>query len=337
MSKSLSFAKAPTLSSGGQEIQAFLEFHENFKHGNALQRELKLKEGLAEDLKQRFQHQIDLEKIISILKSMFLAQDVLLPLSRQEVLDLPNHPPVGTKQELKAYTTVLGFVSKLEKDMVDRLDYSTMATIVQKLSRQRLDNWVREWVQEQMRIDAEPLKVQEDRKRQMLINFLQLNESILHRRLLQTSLNQQEKTPKKDRKENMLATSELRATRFDKRSNKGGFKKENKDQERREKTEDKAYKCVLCNEAGGHPKKFPPSKMNTGMKSLARCPMFKAEDQEKKLELVKKMRSCQRCLSTNHEVDSCFLPLGWCIRVLMERLALPTIQPYVQSKAPMQM
>ena len=76
---------------------------------------------------------------------MYLAQDVLLPLSRQEVLDLPNHPPVGTKQELKAYTTVLGFVSKLEKaDMVDRLDYSTMATIVQKLSKQRLDNWDRE-------------------------------------------------------------------------------------------------------------------------------------------------------------------------------------------------
>ena len=136
-----------------------------------------------------------------------MAQDVLLPLSRQEVLDLPNHPPVGTKQEFKAYTTVLGFVSKLEKaDMVDRLDYFTMATIVQKLSRQRLDNWDREWVLEQMRIDAEPLKVQEDRKRQMLINFLQLNESILHRRLLQISLNQQEKTPKKDRKENVLVT-----------------------------------------------------------------------------------------------------------------------------------
>ena len=79
-------------------------------------------------------------------------------------------------------------------------------------------------------------------KRQMLINFLQLNESILHRRLLQTSMGQQEKTPKKDRKENVLATSELRATRFDKRSNKGGFKKEDKKEERREKTEDSDYK-----------------------------------------------------------------------------------------------
>ena len=105
--------------------------------------------------------------------------------------------------------------------MLERLDFSTMALIVQKLSKQRIDNWDREWVEEQLRIESEPLRVQEDRKRQMLINFLRINESILHRRLLQTSLSSQEKAqPKKERRENVLATSEVRPTRFDRKSNK---------------------------------------------------------------------------------------------------------------------
>ena len=309
LSKSISSAKAPTLSASGREIQAYLEFHENFRGANSLARALKLREGMVDELKERFVHEVDPEKILSMLKNMFLAQDVLLPLSRQNLVQLPNCPPVGTKQELKAYSEILGFVAKLEKaDMLERLDFSTMALIVQKLSRQRIDNWDREWVEEQLRIESEPLRVQEDRKRQMLINFLRINESILHRRLLQTSLTSQEKTqPKKDKRENVLATSEVRPTRFDRKANKGSVNKGDKVEDRKQNADDSGYRCVLCNQSGGHPKKFPPTKVNTGAKSLARCPTFKAESQEKKMDLVKKMSSCQRCLSTSHESDRCFL------------------------------
>ena len=220
-------AKAPTLSASGREIQAFLEFHQNFKHANSLSRALKLKEGMAEELKERFVHEVDPEKILSVLRGMFLAQDVLLPLSRQNIVQLPNCPPVGTKQELKAYSEILGFVAKLEKaDMLERMDFSTMALIVQKLSKQRIDNWDREWMEEQLKIDSEPLKFQEDRKRQMLVNFLRINESILHRRLLQSSITGQEKSqPKKEKRETILATAEVRSTRFDKRANKGSVKR----------------------------------------------------------------------------------------------------------------
>ena len=227
LSKAISSAKAPTLSASGREIQAFLEFHQNFKHANSLSRALKLKEGMAEELKERFVHEVDPEKILSVLRGMFLAQDVLLPLSRQNIVQLPNCPPVGTKQELKAYSEILGFVAKLEKaDMLERMDFSTMALIVQKLSKQRIDNWDREWMEEQLKIDSEPLKFQEDRKRQMLVNFLRINESILHRRLLQSSITGQEKNqPKKEKRETILATAEVRSTRFDKRANKGSVKR----------------------------------------------------------------------------------------------------------------
>ena len=92
LSKSISTAKAPYLDKQGKNIQAFLEFHMTFKKANPLSRCIKLREGLHDDLKQRVLHETDPEAILSLLKKMYLAEDVLLPLSRQEIADLRSSP-----------------------------------------------------------------------------------------------------------------------------------------------------------------------------------------------------------------------------------------------------
>ena len=304
LSKSISSAKAPHLDKQGKNIQAFLEFHMTFKKANPLSRCIKLREGLHDDLKQRVLHETDPEAILSLLKKMYLAEDVLLPMSRQEIADLKSTPVVNSKDEAKAYSIILGFITKLQKaDLLERFDFSTIQMASSKLSKVRLDAWEKEWMitQERLEADGESLRVQESRKRELFIRFLKLHEGLLHRRLLQSSIDDKDKPDKKEKREKVFNTKELRPTRFDKRTNKKDDKT-NKDKEK-----DKAYNCVLCKQKDGHPRTFPASKKGTGQRSLARCPTFRSTEQSKKLSLATSLNSCVRCLSTTHTVDSCFL------------------------------
>ena len=304
LSKSISSAKAPHLDKQGKNIQAFLEFHMTFKKANPLSRCIKLREGLHDDLKQRVLHETDPEAILSLLKKMYLAEDVLLPLSRQEIADLKSTPVVNSKDEAKAYSIILGFITKLQKaDLLERFDFSTIQMASSKLSKIRLDSWEKEWMltQERLEADGESLRVQENRKRELFIRFLKLHEGLLHRRLLQSTIDDKDKIDKKEKREKVFNTKELRPTRFDKRNNKKDDKKDDKT------NKDKTYNCVLCKQKDGHPRTFPASKKGTGQKSLARCPTFRSTEQSKKLSLVTSLNSCIRCLSTTHTVDSCFL------------------------------
>ena len=304
LSKSISSAKAPHLDKQGKNIQAFLEFHTTFKKANPLSRCIKLREGLNDDLKQRVLHETDPEAILSLLRKMYLAEDVLLPLSRQEIADLKSTPVVNSKDEAKAYSIILGFITKLQKaDLIERFDFSTIQMASSKLSKVRLDSWEKEWMINQERLEAagESLRVQENRKRELFIGFLKLHEGLLHRRLLQSSIDDKDKIDKKEKKEKVFNTKELRPTRFDKRNNK-------KEDKRDDKTgKDKTYNCVLCKQKDGHPRTFPASKKGTGQRSLARCPTFRSTEQSRKLSLLTSLNSCCRCLSTTHTVDSCFL------------------------------
>jgi hypothetical protein len=298
ISKSISMAKPPTLAKDAQNIEAFLEFHSTFSSANSLHRCLKIREGLPAELKERVAHEVDPDKIINLLKKMFLAEDVLIPVCRQAIVDLKNSPAVGGPVEAKAFSAILTFVTRLQKaDMADKLDFSTMALAVSKVSKVNQAIWEKEWYLAQEKLEGTPLRKQEEKKREQFVAFVKLHESLLHRRLLQCSLQgDKEKEKEKPKKEQAFSTdAQLRTTRYDKRT--GKDKKEDFD----------GYKCPLCKKLQGHPKSFPPSKVGTGGKSIARCPDFRNTDQSRKLGLTLKLKCCQRCLSSTHMAESCFL------------------------------
>ena len=72
--------------------------------------------------------------------------------------------------------------------MIKRLDLTTIAMAISKLSKQRQDEFEKSWMMEQFRMKGVPLDIQEDRKRELFIDFIKIHESLLHRRQLQNSL-----------------------------------------------------------------------------------------------------------------------------------------------------
>ena len=303
LSRSITAAKPPVLDSSGENVQAWLLYHKNFSSANIHSRTLKLKEGLSSELKERVLHEEDPDKIIQLVKRMYLSEDILVPLGRQKLVNLPDNPGVNTTQESKAFTVILNFVSMLEKeeDFIIKFDYSTMVLAARKMSKIRQDQWERTWLEEQMKIDDQPLREQENKKRTLFLKFLRLNETLLQRRQLQNGLTAQgeKKEKKKETKDTVFSTQEHRTTRFDKKMNKKGESKKD------EVDKSKPYLCPLCGQVNGHPKLFPPNKAGSGRTSLARCPKVKNAPQSKKLSMVLSVGGCQRCTSASHNQASC--------------------------------
>ena len=124
-----------------------------------------------------------------------MAEDVILPLARAEIQALPNAPAVNSAQEGKAYACILSFVTKLQKsDLYERLDFSTITLAASKLSRVRQDTWDKDWLMRSQTMTGTSLRTQEDAKRDLFVEFLKLHDNLLQRRLLQTTLQQKEKT-----------------------------------------------------------------------------------------------------------------------------------------------
>ena len=303
LSRSITAAKPPVLDSSGENVQAWLLYHKNFSSANVHSRTLKLKEGLSSELKERVLHEEDPDKIIQLVKKMYLSEDILVPLGRQKLVMLPDNPGINTSQEQKAFTVILNFVSMLEKeeDFIIKFDYSTMALAARKMSKIRQDQWERTWLEEQMKIDDQPLREQENKKRTLFLKFLRLNETLLQRRQLQNGLTAQgeKREKKKETKDRVFSTQEYRTTRFDKRANKKGESKKD------EVDKSKPYVCPLCDQVNGHPKLFPPNKAGSGRTSLARCPKVKNAPQAKKLSMVLSAGGCQRCTSASHTQATC--------------------------------
>ena len=114
ISKSLAATKAPTLSKDAKNIMDFLNFHETYKNLNPLARCMRIREGLPEAIKERVLNETDPDKILSLLKKLYMAEDVILPLARAEIQALPNSPPINSATEGKAYTCILNFINKLQ-------------------------------------------------------------------------------------------------------------------------------------------------------------------------------------------------------------------------------
>ena len=312
LSKSITAAKPPFLDSNGNNVQNWLAFHNNFKQANGLSRCIRIRESIPAELKERVIHETDPEKILELVKRMYLCEDVLFPLAKKSLEILPDNVPINSKQEGKAFTTIMNFVAKLEKekDFLEKFDFSTIALATRKMSRQRQDEWEKSWIIEQQKIEDKPLRYQEDVKRKNFLTFVKLHETLLNRRLLQQGLGStdkdKDKEKEKEKKKFVFATQEAdpRKTRFDKKAEK------NKKESRRAGEEEsgkqgEAYSCKCCGKAGGHPKFFPASQAGRSRTSLARCPKFKAH--EDKLALIKSLKACKMCLSTTHTHDKCLL------------------------------
>ena len=301
ISKSLAATKAPTLSKDAKNIMDFLNFHETYKNQNPLARCMRIREGLPEAIKERVLNETDPDKILSLLKRLYMAEDVILPLARAEIQALPNSPSVNSATEGKAYTCILNFINKLQKaDLFERLDFSTITLAASKLSKIRQDTWDKEWLLKSMRLEGTPLRHQEETKRDMFVEFLNLHDNLLQRKLVQNSLaDKPEKEKEKSKSSKTFSTnSDLRETRYDKKRNKNesGYGERN-----RQTMSNKAIVCVLCKKEGGHPN----PKFGKGGKSLARCPEFAKISQGNKISQAIKLGACLRCLYWGHSISEC--------------------------------
>ena len=320
ISKTMSSIPAVKLDKEGKNVMAFIEFHEQFKSVNKLHRSLKIKNGLLnEQLRERLQHESEPQEMLDLIKKLYLAEDIILPKARSQIEALKQSPSVGSKEEGIAYSEILGFISKLKKaQLMERLDFSTITLAISKVSRVRQDQWEQKWLEQQMLLEGASPRTLEDKKREMFIHFIQFNETLIHRTLLQKETQKGEKEKVKVQEKVFSTVNDLRKTKYDqKRDKKTTFKA---GQPPRASTLHSTggsppnqsgsrsdYKCILCGQSGGHPKTFDGPKKGTGARSLARCQDFKDTAQPQKLALVLKLSSCVRCLSTTHQVESCFL------------------------------
>ena len=301
ISKSLAATKAPTLSKDAKNIMDFLNFHDTYKNQNPLARCMRIREGLPEAIKERVLNETDPDKILSLLKKLYMAEDVILPLARAEIQALQNSPPINSVTEGKAYTCILNFINKLQKaDLFERLDFSTITLAASKLSKIRQDTWDKEWLLKSMRLEGTPLRHQEETKRDMFVEFLNLHDNLLQRKLVQNSLGDKpEKEKEKSKPSKTFSTnSDLRETRYDKKRNKNESRKW--DSNRPAKTR-KDIVCILCKKEGGH----PHPTFGKGAKSLARCPEFAKVDQCNKISQAIKLGACLRCLTWGHTISEC--------------------------------
>jgi len=67
---------------------------------------IKIKEGLPKSLKTRVHNVTDPQEIIELLSSLYLAEDVLIPLARKEVEKQRCSPPIHSSQEAAAYSSI---------------------------------------------------------------------------------------------------------------------------------------------------------------------------------------------------------------------------------------
>ena len=136
LSRNMAGAKAPTLLDTGENIQDFIDYHLTLKAANQLARSIKIKEGLPKSKKKnRVLNVTHPHEIIVLLSSLYLAEDVLIPLARKEVEKQMCSPPTHSSQEAAAYSSIFGFIQKLDKQsMIKRLDFTTIAMAISKLS-----------------------------------------------------------------------------------------------------------------------------------------------------------------------------------------------------------
>ena len=293
MAKNISMSKPPQLDDQGTNIVEYLQFHSVFSSASPLARAIKLRSGLSKTLQARTSNITDPEAIIKVLSDLFLQQDVLIPKSLMPIRQLRSGPACNSAMEAEAYSTINCFISKLRaQNLLHKLDYTTMQICLSKLSRQRLDDFERNWIYEQNRVKHLPDSEQEDKKRDVFLEFIYVNEQLIHRRLLQNTM--QDKDSKDKYTKDKVFSTQIRQTKYDKKQNKG----------KSDGAQASQIVCPFpqCKKVGGHPKEG-----GLGAKSLGRCPVLRGTPSADRLALIKSVKGCSRCLNHGHELSGCRL------------------------------
>ena len=293
MAKNISMSKPPQLDDQGTNIVEFLQYHSVFSSASPLARAIKLRSGLSKTLQARTSNITDPEAILKILSDLFLQQDILIPRSLMPVQQLKCGPACNSVIEAEAYSAVNCFISKLRaQNLLHKLDYTTIHICLSKLSKQRQDEFERSWICEQSKVKHLTDAEQENKKRDVFLDFIFVNEQLIHRRLLQNTM--QEKDPKDKHKKDKVFSTQIRKTKYDKKQNKG----------KSEGAQSSQVVCPFpqCKKVGGHPKEG-----GVGAKSLGRCPFLRATPSADRLALIRSVKGCSRCLNHGHELSQCRL------------------------------
>ena len=311
IARNVTMSSAPKLDDEGNQIQEFLQFHKVFTSASPLARCLKIKQGLSKNLATRCQNMIDPDEILQLLSSLFLQEDILVPKLLFSVQQLKTAPPVNSKTEAENLCGINALITKLRtQNLIHKLDYTTMQICLSKLSRVRTDEYERLWYAEQVKIETLPAPEQEAKKRDIFLSFIQINERLIHRRLLQNTM-AGEKKPEKVFSTTSGGASVGRETRFDKRQRRRDQDASDGGAGGRGVRRDRADGEVVCPMPGcsapGHPRVRPPN-VGGSVRNLSRCPILRGTNQDAKLALVEKVGGCRKCLNSSHLAHLCSLP-----------------------------
>ena len=305
MAKNISMSKPPQLDDQGTNIVEFLQFHSVFSSASPLARAIKLRSGLSKTLQARTANITDPEAIIKILSDLFLQQDVLIPKSLMPVQALRCAPGCNSSMEAEAYSTINCFISKLRaQNLIHKLDYTTMQICLSKLSKTRLDDFERTWIVEQNKIKHLSDSEQEDKKREIFLDFIYVNEQLIHRRLLQNTM--QDKDSKDKHTRDKVFSTQIRQTKYDKKQNRNS----SQDGSGGASSTGSQLVCPFsqCMKIGGH-----PNIRGKSAKCLGRCPVLRQTPFSGRIALMKSVHGCLRCLQWGHELSECTLDpnLDW--------------------------
>ena len=291
LARTLQVAKPVELLATGANISNWLFYHEQFRPATTMARVLKIKETLPKDLLSRVNNELDPDTILSLMKSLFLCEDYLIPLARKEIEKCANCPKPNSPEERKSYTAIWNLIQRLSQAGLERkLDFTMMQLSMQKISRVRQENFEEKWVAKQVDLEGQPIEVQEKEKQKLFTSFIKVQEQLLVRRQLQSAI-MKEEPPKKERVYAVRTTKHEK--RFSKPADSGAS--------------DGEYKCPVCGEKGGHPR-TKGSRIGFSSRTVSRCKKFREMPQKEKLPLIKKL-GCERCLTVgSHSIAQCQLP-----------------------------
>ena len=295
LARTLQVSKPVELLATGANISNWLFYHDQFKSCSKMSRVLKIKETLPKELLPRVQNELCPDTILKHLKSTFLSEDYLIPLSRREVERQKNFPKPNSPEERKSFVAIWGLIQRLTQAGLERkLDFTMIGLSLQKLSRVRQDNFEEKWVEKQEELDGEPVEVLERAKQKLFISFIKVQENLLVRRQLQGSILREEELPKKEKAYTVRTTKHEK--RFAKPAEGGAAPAPGED-----------YRCPVCSEKGGHPR-TKGSRIGCSARTVSRCQKFREKPQGEKLALIKRL-GCERCMSVgSHSIQGCQLP-----------------------------
>ena len=295
LARTLQVSKPVDLLPNGANISNWLFYHDQFKSCSKMSRVLKIKETLPKELLPRVQNELCPDTILKLLKSIYLSEDYLIPLSRREVEKQKNFPKPNSPEEKKSFVAIWGLIQRLTQAGLERkLDFTMIGLSLSKLSRFRQENFEEKWVERQEELEGEPVEVLEREKQKLFISFIKIQENLLVRRQLQTSILKEDELPKREKAFTVRTTKHEK--RFAKPEGGGAAAFGGED-----------YRCPVCSQKGGHPR-TTGSRVGCSARTLSRCQKFRQKPQGEKLPLIKRL-GCERCMSVgSHGIQECQLP-----------------------------